>query len=1011
MKLKRSGTKKGRNARVQKSGHAGSVKSPTIRVAKAPLPVPKDQDIRITGARPASIVGIGASAGGLEAFELFFKNMPADSGMAFVLIPHLSPEHKSIMPELLSRHTGMSVVQAENGMPVKPNSVYIIPPDKDMSILGGALQLFEPVERRGIRHPIDFFFRSLAQDQGEKSACIILSGTGTEGTQGLKEIKGEGGLVLAQDPKTAKYDGMPASAVATGLADYVLSPDKMPACLLAYVKSPAHRLHEELEQTGSKPIDALQKMFVLIRQKTGHDFSRYKHNTVLRRVERRMAVLQLESHADYVTYLRNNPQEIDTLFKELLIRVTNFFRDPEAFDVLREKALPLIFKDHPSSLPVRVWIPGCSTGEEAYSLAILFHEYNLTLKERFRVQIFASDIDGGSIEIARSGMYPTSITVDVTPERLGRYFTKKDTVYKVKDEIRETVIFAEHDINKDPPFSKMDLISCRNLLIYMGAELQQRIVPLFRYALNPEGVLFLGSSETIGDNTDLFSVVDKKWRIFKAHRTGLALKAPANLRAAMPAAFPPAPLTVAEGKRTRDAGIAEVAENMLLARHTPSCAVVDRQGIIVFLHGRTGKYLEPASGRAAMNILDMAREGLQPELRAALRKASAKKGDVSLKGLRVRTNGSYQTVILDVHYIREPERLEGLLLVAFTDVPEPKAEKTGQPRTASDKKLRQRIEELEFEVKFAKEHLQTVVEEMETSQEELQSSNEELQSANEELQSSNEELETSKEELQSSNEELMTVNAELQGKMDDLAEVNNDMTNLLASTRIATIFLDNDLRIKRYTSDATAIINLIQSDVGRPLNDISRKIEYPDLIQDAGTVQRTLAMKEQVVRHQEGGWYLVRTIPYRTSANVIEGVVITFVDITEQKRLQTTLQDTLDISRGIADTAREPLLVLDAELRVLSANNAFYATFHAVPKDTEQALIYDIGNRQWDIPALRKALTEILPLSNQLKDFVMEHDFPVIGHRKMLLNGRRILHEGKETLTILLAIEDISKNP
>lgn len=1005
MALKKNGKK--RNQSKKKSPR----RPVTAKATSPPMPLQAAQAGINPGTDSFPIVAIGASAGGLEAFEQFFKNMPEDSGMAFVLVPHLSPEHKSIMPELLSRHTKMSVVQAENGAKVKPNCVYIIPPDKDMSILHGTLQLLEPVERRGIRHPIDFFFRALAQDQGEKAICIVLSGTGTEGTLGLQAVKGEGGLVLVQDPKTAKYDGMPGSAVATGLADYVLPPDQMPSYLLAYAKSPVLRLPRLIEKTEAKPVDALQKIFVLIRTKTGHDFSRYKHSTVMRRIERRMAVLQLENHTDYVTYMRNNPQEIDTLFKELLIRVTNFFRDPEAWDALKEKALPLILQHKQDGLPLRIWAPGCSTGEEAYSLAILFQERMQALKEKYKIQIFGTDIDRGSIEMARSGIYPNSISVDVSPERLARFFTTKDTVYKIRDEVREMVIFAEHDVNKDPPFSKMDLISCRNLLIYMGAELQKRVMPLFRYALNPEGVLFLGSSETIGDNTDLFSVVDKKWRIFKAHRTGVMPLAAIELRHAATAVAAAALPQVPEGKKSGDPGVAEVTEKLLLSRHAPSCAVVDREGAIVFLHGRTGKYLEPASGKASMNILDMAREGLRPELRAALRQASTKKGDATIGGVQVRTNGSFHTINLDVHYLREPERLQGLLLVVFTDVPTPKSEKAGGPRTVSEKKLRQRIEELEFEVKSAKEHLQTTIEEMETTHEELQSSNEELQSANEELQSTNEELETSKEELQSSNEELMTVNAELQNKMDDVAQANNDMTNLLASTKIATIFLDNDLRIKRYTPEATSVINLIQSDVGRPLSDISLKIEYPELVKDAEAVLRSLTLKEKAVQHQEGAWYLARTIPYRTSANVIEGVVITFVDITEQKRLQTALQDELAFSRGVVDTVREPLVVLDSGLRVVSANHAFYDTFRVVAKDTEQTLIYDLGNRQWDIPELRKALEEVLPLSNQFKDFVVEHDFPVIGRKKMLLNGRRILREGEKTQMILLAIEDITEKP
>jgi two-component system CheB/CheR fusion protein len=946
----------------------------TEKTASPPSPVSKDTN-------SITIVAIGASAGGLEAFEQFFRNLPEDSNMGFVLIPHLSPEHKSILPELLSRYSKMSFVQAENGMKVKPNCAYIIPPDKDMSILRGTLHLLDPVERRSVRHPIDFFFRALAQDQGEHAVCIVLSGTGTEGTLGLKAVKGEGGLVLVQDPKTAKYDGMPASAVATGLADYVLPPDQMPAYLLAYVKSPVHRLPRPLAQAEAKPLDELQKIFVLIRSKTGHDFSLYKHSTVLRRIERRMAVLQIENHAAYVAHMRNNPQEIDTLFKELLIRVTNFFRDSEAYDALRETALPGIFRNKPEGSVVRVWVPGCSTGEEAYSLAILFREYIQKMKKNYKAQIFATDIDGGSIEIARSGIYPNSIGVDISPERLSRYFIKKDTVYKIRENIRETVIFAEHDINKDPPFSKMDLISCRNLLIYMGAGLQKRLLPLFRYALNPDGVLLLGSSETIGDTTDL--------RVTKETAPAAQVQQAAGI------------------KIPRDLSVAEMTEKLLLARHAPSCAVVDREGVIIFLRGRTGKYLELAAGKARLNILDMAREGLRPDLRLALHKASARQTDLTIEGLHVRTNGSFQTINLAVHYLKEPEHLRGLLLVVFLDIPDLKPEKTGKPRTASEKKLRDHVDELEIEIKSTKEHLQTVIEEQETSNEELQSSNEELQSANEELQSTNEELEMSKEELQSSNEELMTVNAELQNKMDELAQANNDMANLLSSTRIATIFLNSELHIQRFTPDATGVINVIQSDVGRPLSDISLKVEYPDLVQDARAVLASLGMKEKSVRHEAGTWYLARIIPYRTSTNAIEGVVVTFVEITEQKRMQA-LQDALAFSRGIVDTVREPLVTLDAELRVISANRSFYEIFKVSRDETEQKRIYDLGNRQWDIPALRKALEDILPKRYVLKDYVVENDFPSLGRKKMLLNATRIQQEGTDTQTILMTLSDIT---
>ncbi len=847
--------------------------------AKTPAPAtPRDA--------PSFIVGIGASAGGLEAFEQFFNAMPPDSGLAFVLVPHLDPQHKSVMSDLLKRNTSMPIVQAENGMRVKANSVYIIPPNKDMSILQEYLHLLEPARIHGIRHPIDFFFRSLAEDQREKAIGIVLSGTGTEGTLGLRTIKGEGGLVIAQDPATAKYDGMPASAVATGLVDYVLAPDKMPGQLVKYARRtvllPAKRLPPE-----AKPADLLQKIFILIRAQTGHDFSKYKQNTVVRRIERRMAIHQIERLEDYVAYLRNNPHEVDELFKELLIRVTNFFRDADAFDTLKKKVLPSFFKNRPPDAPVRVWTPGCSTGEEAYSLAMIFHEYLQLQKNRgkSKVQIFATDIDNGAIEAARSGLYSESITVDVSPERMMRYFVKKGNMYKIKDEIREMVVFAVQNVIKDPPFSKLDLITCRNLLIYLNTDLQKRLLPLFRYSLNTDGVLFLGSSETIGDRSDLFSVIDKKWKIYKARRLDASLMAPLDFHPTPPAHQADRP-GAAVANKLGEITLEGLAEQFLLEQHTPPCVIVNEQGDILYLHGRTGKYLEPAPGKAQMNVIEMAREGLRQDLRAVLRKAALRRERAVAEGVQIRNNGGFQTVNLIVTSVRKPAYLEGLLLIVFQEVPESKGAKTVKSRSAAGERGDRRNAELEYELKTTRERLQTTIEELETSNEELKSANEELQSANEELQSTNEELETSKEELQSVNEELVTVNAELQSKIDELTQLNNDMTNLLSSTQIATIFLDNNLRIKRFTPTMTRVINLIQSDVGRPVSDIVSKIDYPDLEKDADEVIRTLKSSEKMVESKSGHWYLTRIMPYRTIANVIDGVVITFVDITDQHRLK-----------------------------------------------------------------------------------------------------------------------------
>ena len=745
------------------------------------------------------IVGIGASAGGLEAFEQFFTHMPPDSGMGFVLIPHLDPTHKTILPELLQRYSKMPFVQAEEGMEVEPDHVYVIPPNKDMSIMNKRLVLLDPAAVRGIRHPIDFFFRSLAQDQGENAICIVLSGTGMEGTLGLKAVKGEGGLVLVQDPKSAKYDGMPGSAATTGLADYVLTPSEMPEKLLNFRKQVRKAPVGPEEKLDNKTINPLQRILTLIRAHTGHDFSLYKQNTILRRVERRMTIHQIEDLAGYATFLRNNTHEIDILFKELLIRVTNFFRDKDAFEILREKILPVITRNKSYENPVRVWVAGCSTGEEAYSLAIMLHEYAQGVKNNYKVQIFATDIDSSAIDIARVGSYPDNISVDVSPERLSRYFVKKGNTYKIKDEIREMVVFSLQNVTRDPPFSRIDLISCRNLLIYLGAALQKKVLPVFRYALNPGGALFLGSSENVGDSVDAFSVIDKKWKIFQARKEETLPPAAVSTRHAEQIDRGLRPEGGRQAAGPEVLKINQLTEKLLLDQYSPPCAIVNENGDILYFHGRTGKYLEPASGRATLNIFEMARDGLRLDLRTALRRAVHGKRNIKAEHIRVKTNGAYELIDLDVNYIATPENLQGLVMVVFNPVPHPKEEKPRNRKAGSEKKSEARLSELEFELKSTKEHLQTTIEELETSNEELKATNEELQSSNEELQSTNEELETSKEELQSVNEELMTVNSELQSKLDDLTEINNDMTNLVASTRIATMFLNNDLRIKSFT--------------------------------------------------------------------------------------------------------------------------------------------------------------------------------------------------------------------
>jgi two-component system CheB/CheR fusion protein len=845
------------------------------------------------------IVGIGASAGGLGAFEAFFASMPVDSdpGMAFVLVQHLAPDHKSMLADFVKRYTRMQVFEVEDGMRVEPNCAYIIPPNRDMAFLDGTLQLLEPSAPRGLRLPIDFFFRSLAQDQHERAIGIVLSGTGSDGTLGLRAIKGEGGMVMAQNPESTEYDGMPRSAINTGLVDYVLPPAEMPAQLIAYVAQAFGKLPRPAVPPSPKAESAMKKIFVLLRVQTGHDFSLYKQNTITRRVERRMAVHQIERIEEYVRLLQQDPAEVAALFRDLLIGVTNFFRDPVAFDAVREQVIPKLFAGKSPGTMIRVWVPGCSTGEEAYSLAILLQEHLQAVKQSFKVQVFATDIDSQAVDQARAGVYPASIAADVSTERLAQFFTQEPdgSAYRIHKAIRDMLIFSEQDAIKDPPFSRVDLISCRNLLIYMGVELQKKLISLFHYALNSGGFLFLGTSETVGEYSELFATVDRQSKLFSrkddfrgANRLGLR-----NLASPTEDGFTRRLLGTVSGRAKSP--LRELTERKLLDQYAPAAVLVDECGEILYVHGHTGKYLEPAPGEAGMSLVNMAREGLRRALTNCLQKAVALKEPVREAGLQVRTNGGFTAVDLTVEplTVGNTSPAAKLFLVTFADAPQAEAQRTeanaaadsaqglGRPATDGDA----RVAVLMQELRAKEEHLQVANEKLETTNEELKSSNEEMQSVNEELRSTNEELETAKEELQSVNEELATVNAELQQKVADLSRANNDMNNLLAGTGLGTIFVDHQLRILRFTPAVTQVINLILTDVGRPVSHIvSNLVGYDRLVEDVRAVLNDLVPKEVEVQTKAGTRFALRIRPYRTLENVIEGAVITFVDLTQKKQ-------------------------------------------------------------------------------------------------------------------------------
>ncbi len=828
------------------------------------------------------------------------------------------------MPELIQRLTTMKVSQAKDGMRVKPNEVYVIPPNRDLAIFHGVLKLLEPTAPRGLRLPIDSFLRQLALDQKERAVGIILSGMGTDGTLGLRAIKEQMGMVMVQDPVTSKYDGMPRSAVETGLADSIAPAEELPAKLLGYANHISVTDGEHMP-AETKASSALQKILLLLRAKTGNDFSLYKRNTVLRRIDRRMGVHKIRTMQGYASYLRENPNEMDLLFKELLINVTNFFRDPEAFDILREKAIKPLIRSHAGNGTIRVWVAGCSTGEEAYSIAILFRE---CIEEdpalNVKVQIYGIDIDAEAISMARQGLYPANIAADVLPERLQKYFIREESYYRVRKEIREMIVFAPQNLIADPPFTKLDLLSCRNLMIYLTSDIQKRLLPLFHYSLNHQGFLFLGSSETVSGFNDLFTPLDRKWKIFRRHESVTALTALPEFPA-----HPAVPESVRQrvekpGASGAISSFQDAIQRSIVELVTPPVIIINRKGDLMYSTRKTGKFLEPSVGAASLNVFDMAREGLKVELTIAVRQAIKKNEDVTLRELSVRTNGDFQLVNVTVRPISGSETLRDLLMIVIEEVPEEHKIPKHRGREEIDVSKDATIAELEKSLQYTKENLQTTIEEMETSQEELKSMNEELQSTNEELQSTNEELTTSKEELQSLNEELMTVNAELQAKNEELALANNDMRNLLNSTQIPTLFLDNNLRIKRYTTAATALFTLIPGDVGRPITDITSHMKYSGLTEDVRSVLDTLIFKEIKIESDDGKWYVMRVMPYRTLENLIDGAVITFFDISDLKRLEQVLEERkqLCILAEFVQESEDAIVVHDPDGIIQAWSNA-----------------------------------------------------------------------------------------
>jgi two-component system CheB/CheR fusion protein len=942
------------------------------------------------------IVGVGASAGGLEALTAFLKHVPSDSGMAFVLIQHLDPKHNSNLTEILSKATNMPILEVTANIQVEPNHVYVISPGLSLSMSDVQLRVEERAGGRNL--PIDHFLRSLACDHTSKAIGIILSGTASDGTLGLKEVKAEGGITFAQEPSSAKFDGMPRSAIAAGVVDFVLPPEEIAKRLVRIAQHSDLALKSEWDGEAAQETDsALNRIFHVLRTVTGNDFTHYKHTTIRRRIHRRMMLHAIEKLSNYVAYLQENPAEVRDLADDVLICVTSFFREPEYFEALAKRVFPEILKNRSPKDSIRIWVPGCATGEEAYSIAICLAEFLEKSGANAPVQIFATDISESALDKARAGIYGTTALAGVSPARLKRFFAKSDGGYQIAKSIRESCLFAKHNVTKDPPFHKQDLISCCNVLIYLGPVLQRKVLSTFHYALNPSGFLMLGPSESVGPLSHAFSPLNKKLKLYSRQPWSHPLDFESAVSEPL-AAGAQRNETAARISRTL-LDVQKTAERMLLAQYAPVGVIVDDAMNIVHVRGDVGPYMQIASGEPTYNLLKMAREGMGVGLRTAILNARRKKAAIT-QPARVKQHGQFREVNLKVAPINgSSAALHFLVLFEYaapTVAPAP-AEDAGKqkikPAGARNGRENSRLKQ---ELAATREYLQSIIEEQEAS-------TEELKSANEEAQASNEELETSKEELQSANEELNTLNDELKTRNVALTEVNNDLANVLTSINVPLVIVGKDLKIRRFTQSMEPMLNLIDSDIGRSISDLKPNIDVPDLPELLRSVVNGGGPGMLEIQDQKGRWFAMRALPYRTPENKIDGAMIVLFDIDLARHAR-------DYAEAIVETVRQPLVVLTKDLKVRTVNRAFYETFKVAKAQTENRYIYDLGNGQWNIPKLRQALENVLPKTpGGFVDFEVDHKFEDIGSKTMLVNAREIEQPAPYGQAILLAIEDITR--
>jgi two-component system, chemotaxis family, CheB/CheR fusion protein len=980
---------------------------PQPRVEAAPPPGPRPVPAPDAPPPPENrfpVVGVGASAGGLEAFSQLLRNLPSDTGMAFVLVQHLAAKHESILASILARETRMTVQEATEGVPLQPNHVYVIPPGQDMLVKDGHLGL----QPRGLidgRHlPFDLFLRSLADVQKSQAVAVVLSGTGNDGMLGCMAVKAAGGISIAQDPRSARYDGMPRSAIAAGCVDLVLPPDEIAREIqrLAgdeYLRPSAEREAPPAPDEDGK--DAFSHILGLLRKGTGTDFSSYKKPTLLRRLRRRMALWKIERLGDYVSRLLQHPGELDALHQDFLINVTTFFRDPAAFATLANDVCPRLLHERSADSPVRVWIPGCANGEEAYSIAICLLEAVARTGAPVPIQIFGTDLSSAAILRARAGIYLESIAADVSPVRLERFFVKVDGSYQVSKAVRDMCVFAQHNLIRDPPFSRLDLVSCRNVLIYLEVPQQKRVLASFHYALKPAGFLFLGHSETVGA-TPLFDPVDKEQRVY-TKRVLSPAPPPALLSSAEDAGAKPSPVRD-EAER---GWLHREADRAMLTRYGPAGVLVDDKLDILQFRGETAPYLEHLTGASSLNLLKMLRKGPLNDVREAIREARAQ--DVpARREVRLGRGQAASRLAVQVIPIKAPPPGRGrCFLVLFEGgSPRPLPPPVARFAARAQRTDPTRVSDLEDKLALSLQEQQALLEEQEAATEELQSAHEEVLSSNEELQSINEELETAKEELQSTNEELTTVNEELQNRNLELTQATDDMVNLLASLDVPIVMLGSDMQVRRFTPAAARLFNLIPGDVGRPLADLRGTIVMSDLEPSIRAAMDTLAVQTREVADADGRWYSLRVRPYKTGENRIDGVVMLFVDIDEMKKGVQRLDQSRAYAEAIVDTVGSPLLILNARLRVERANRSYYDMFRATPEETEGQALSELGGGLWDVADLRRRLADLPVSEGELKGLALEGEVPGKGARMMHMNARRLTVDGSEPARILVSIED-----